>query len=164
MQRVEQLISHFKLEQHPEGGFYREVYKASLEVAAPWGRRPAATNIYFLLTASSFSAFHRIKADEGWHYFEGDPILIHSISPSGTYQSTELGPNSADGSMPRYQAMVPGGSWFASECKGPVGYTLVGCTVAPGFHFADFELADGSKLIQQFPTHETLIRRLTRWS
>jgi predicted cupin superfamily sugar epimerase len=157
-------INELGLEEHPEGGYYREVYrskemiKVRYEEAQIEKKRNLFTSIYFLLTKEKFSAFHRIKSDELWHFHEGDSILIHSIDPKGILQSRVLGKDLANGEQ--LQLVVSAGEWFASEVTEGGEYSLVGCTVAPGFDFSDFEIAD-SELKKQFSEHSELIDRLT---
>lgn len=158
--RIEELVKQLHLKPHPEGGFYSETYRSSTLVPSPKGPRPAATMIYFLLTAGSFSAFHRIRSDEGWHHYEGDSVHIHVIHADGSYECITLGKDTTAGEVP--QAMVPAPAWFASECIGASGYALVGCTVSPGFDFEDFELAGRDTLLLAFPQYSELIGRLTR--
>ena len=165
--KIQALINHYNLLPHPEGGFYRQTYAASEQIlrdALPErfdGNRNFSTAIYFLLPHGSFSAFHRIKSDEVWHFYEGCPLNIHVIHPNGDYECLKLGSNLNKGES--YQLVVPANAWFASEPVGnPGSFSLVGCTVAPGFDFADFELANADKLVAQFPGHEQLIRRLSR--
>jgi predicted cupin superfamily sugar epimerase len=160
MERIDELVTQLKMIPHPEGGYFAETYRSSQFTATPKGNRPCSTAIYFLLTAGNFSAFHRIASDECWHHYEGDTVLVHIISPSGEYNMLQLGSDFAKGERP--QGIVPAGYWFASESTGPQGYALVGCTVAPGFDFQDFELADPQKLVHQYPERATLIERLTR--
>ena len=164
---IEALINHYNLLPHPEGGFYRQTYEASEQIlrdALPErfdGNRNFSTAIYFLLPHGNFSAFHRIKSDEVWHFYEGCALHIHVIHPNGDYECLKLGSNMNNGES--YQLVVPANAWFASEPVGDAGsFALVGCTVAPGFDFADFELADAEKLVEQFPSHEQLIRQLSR--
>lgn len=165
--KIQALINHYNLLPHPEGGFYRQTYAASeliLRDALPErfdGNRSFSTAIYFLLPFGNFSAFHRIKSDEVWHFYEGCALHIHVIYPNGEYECLKLGNNMNNGES--YQLVVPANAWFASEPVGDAGsFALVGCTVAPGFDFADFELADAEKLVEQFPSHEQLVRRLSR--
>jgi predicted cupin superfamily sugar epimerase len=141
---------------HPEGGFYRETYRSAQTISTPHGERPALTSILFLLTFESFSAFHRIASDEAWHYYLGDPLAIHVLSAGGARERRVL---SARGLR---QTVVPARAAFASEVERPGGYALVGCDVAPGFEFADFELCGRSQLSLEFPAHSELIARLTR--
>lgn len=164
--KIEQLISEYGLQPHPEGGYYRQTYK-SAEAIPPAGlpsrfsgERVFSTAIYFLLTATGFSAFHRIRSDEVWHFYTGGPLLIHVIFPSGRYEQIRLGKDGERQAV--FQAVVPAGCWFASECAPGTEFSLVGCTVAPGFEFADFELAERENLARQFPGHRELIHRLTR--
>jgi len=165
MGQVKRLIDELGLLPHPEGGWYKEVYRASEEIGAAGlperfgGARSFSTSIYFLLAGDNFSAFHRIKSDELWHIYAGDGLTIHVIAPNGDYEGINLGNRLEAGET--FQAVVPAGSWFASE-PNDGGYALVGCTVAPGFDFADFELAERDSLQQQFPEHRELIERLTR--
>ena len=162
MNRIEFLAAHFQLLPHPEGGFYKENYRSKqlLQPQGFAGERAYATAIYFLLTTAGFSAFHRIKSDEGWHFYEGAALNVHVIHPDGQYQLLKLGGNLQAGQV--YQATVPAGSWFASEVTENGHYAFVGCTVAPGFSFEDFELAEQAALVRQFPQHAPLIGRLTR--
>jgi predicted cupin superfamily sugar epimerase len=160
----QQLVEIYGLLPHPEGGFYKENYVAAEQIpqaALParfTGDRSFSTAIYFLITAGNFSAFHRIKSDECWHFYEGNPLLVHVINTDGTYQLIKLGANAKNGEV--YQAIVPAGAWFASESLGE--YSFVGCTVAPGFDFTDFELADKNALMSLYPEQRALIERLCR--
>jgi hypothetical protein len=165
--KIQALIQHYNLLPHPEGGFFRQTYAAAEQIskeALPErfeGSRSYSTAIYFLLPHGSFSAFHRIKSDEVWHFYEGCPINIHVIHPNGEYECLKLGCNLKNGES--YQLVVPANAWFASEPVGEPGtFSLVGCTVAPGFDFIDFELAEAAVLIHQFPLYQQLISRLCR--
>ena len=134
-----ELIERLRLAPHPEGGHYRETYRASLLVDTPWGPRPASTAILFLLKAEECSHWHRIRSDEAWHMHGGGTLLVHDISPNGTARTTRLGLDLASGEQPQH--VVPAGHWFAAEPAKASAWSLVSCTVAPGFDFADFELA-----------------------
>lgn len=139
IERVSALIRELGLEAHPEGGFYREVYRSSSSVVPPDGRgpRPAVTTIYFLLPGGSISRWHRVLSDEVWHHYEGAPLDLWISGPDGvSIRRQRLGPLRLSG---RPVASVPAGSWQAARSTGE--YTLVGCTVAPGFDFRDFSLA-----------------------
>ena len=118
-----------------------------------------ATAIYFLLDGESFSALHRLKSDELWLFHDGMPLTVHAIGPDGMYRTYRLGLDIDDGQRP--QAVVPSGSWFGATVDDPEGFALVGCMVAPGFDFDDFELADRLALTSQYPEHADLIARLT---
>ncbi len=151
---------------HPEGGYYRETYRSASTIpqaaltADFSGERFLSTAIYFLLEAGNFSAFHCIRSDEMWHFYDGFPIGIHMISPDGEYRLMKIGNDPVAGAL--FQGVVPAGWWFAAEVLDNQPYSLVGCTVAPGFDFADFEMAQRASLINEFPMHSAIIQRLTR--
>ncbi len=157
-------IKQLGLIRHPEGGWFIETYRSMESVpgsALPErfsGARSFCTAIYFLLEQGDFSALHRIKSDELWHFYAGGRLGIEVISPAGLYEQKILGSDPASGES--FQAVVSAGSWFGAEAVDE--FSLVGCTVAPGFDFSDFELGRCEKLIHQFPQHEELIRRMTR--
>ena len=154
MSTAEQRAEMWNLTRHPEGGWYRETYRASRHV----GDRAVGTAIYFLLSAAEVSRIHRIDADELWHHYEGQTLRIHVFGTEG-YRSLLLG--SLDAPDARPQHIVEAGAWFGAEVVGETGYTLVGCTVAPAFEFEHFELATRASLLRQWPDHTTLIERLT---
>jgi len=155
-----------KLTKHIEGGSFREVYRSQLHLsqsaltANHKGDRSASTSIYFLLENGDFSAFHRIASDELWHFYDGSCLSIYEIMPDGTLTKHFLGRDIDSGEQ--LQVLIPAGSWFASRVENPDSYSLCGCTVAPGFDYADFELADRKNLQQLFPQHSSLIEKLTR--
>jgi uncharacterized protein len=155
-------IDYLQLSPHPEGGYYRATYKADLTIprrALPssfHGDRPASTAIYFLLDGKDFSAFHRIAADEVWHFYAGSNLIVYVIDAEGDLSELHLGSEAG------FQGVVKAGCWFASRLQEPVGFALVGCTVAPGFEFEDFELAGRSELVRVYPAHRKLIEELTR--
>jgi uncharacterized protein len=149
-----------QLTPHVEGGAFRETYRAGLLFSTAQGGRNAATGIYFLLEHGEFSAFHRITSDEMWHFYDGVTLTIYEIEPSGNLITHKLGKAVHAGEHP--QLVIKAGSWFASRVEVVDGFTLVGCTVSPGFDFADFELADRHALQAQYPMHADLISSLTR--
>jgi uncharacterized protein len=162
-------IQHLALGAHPEGGWFRETYCSDEEhehlPRRYAGGRAFSTAIYFLLEHGQFSALHRIQSDELWHFYDGAPLLITCIAPNGALSEIRLGRNSSNGEV--LQAVVPKGWWFGSELLGEIAqgvsnYALVGCTVAPGFDFADFEMPSQTTLMQMFPQHRRLIERLTK--
>lgn len=159
-------VDHLDLLPHPEGGFYKETYRSQESIDHAHlperfgGGRNFSTAIYFMLTDTNFSAFHRIQADELWHFYTGNSITVSLIYPDGKYEEIKLGSDIENGEV--FQAMVPAGVWFGSRMTHGQGYGLVGCTVAPGFDFADFEMAERQALLREFPEHETVIRELTR--
>lgn len=155
-------IRELQLSPHPEGGYYRVTYKSELTIAQTalpavfHGDRAASTAIYFLLEGHDFSAFHRIAGDELWHFYAGSALVVYVIDPAGNGSQLRL-----DGAG-SFQAVVQAGCWFASRLEDPQGFALVGCTVAPGFDFADFELARRDELVRAYPQHQKLIEELTR--
>lgn len=157
----ERIIAELGLLPHPEGGHFREVFRSPLRVAHPTrGARSASTAIYFLLRTDEFSAFHRVTSDEVWHYYAGDPLVLHVIQ-EGSHRKDVLGPGLDHGERPL--AVVPANAWQAAKpAAGPRGYSLCGCTVAPGFEFADFELPTRADLLAAFPHFGELIRAFTR--
>jgi uncharacterized protein len=155
------LVEALGLAPHPEGGFYRETFRAPLTLAGlPHGApRAASTAIYFLLPAGTFSALHRVASDEAWHHYDGDAIELHTIDDRGAHAVARLGKDVARGERPQH--VVPAGVWQAAV---PVGdrFALCGCTVAPGFDFADFEMPSRAELAARFPALDTVIGHLTR--
>lgn len=158
-------IEQLQLAPHPEGGFFREVYRSAESIphaALPnrfCGGRAFATSIYYLLQSGDFSAFHRIHSDETWHFYAGGPLEIVTLLGTGAV-STILGTNVQRGEQLQYT--VPSGVWFgARPCTG-TRYSLLGCTVSPGFDFADFEMGDPELLRREFPTALEAIKALTR--
>ena len=164
---MEDIIQKLNLLPHPEGGFYKEVYRSGgiipqSSISNFNGNRNYCTSIYFLLTSENFSAFHRIKQDEIWHFYKGSPLFVHVISKDGNYTRHEVGMDLENGQEP--QLVVPAGCWFASSVKEENNYSFVGCTVAPGFDFDDFELANRKTLTETYPQHRDIIEKLTRLS
>ena len=159
-------IEHLQLARHPEGGFYRQTYRAGEEIAARalperyGGPRVFATAIYFLLESGDVSALHRLRSDEMWHFHAGGSLLIHAISPAGVLRTQRLGSDIERGDA--LQAQVAQGDWFGGEIETAGTYALMSCTVAPGFEFADFELAQKVELAAEYPQHRDLIERLAR--
>lgn len=158
-------IEQLQMLKHPEGGWYKETYRAKgviphAALEEHDGDRNYSTGIYFLLTKENFSAFHRIKSDEMWHFYDGDGLTIHEIQTDGSYVNHQLGLDLEGVEEP--QLVVKGNSWFASEVSEGGSWCLVGCTVAPGFDFKDFEMAQRITLMKNYPTLEKVILRLTR--
>jgi len=158
---ADQVISALGLTPHPEGGFYRETFRASANVAAAFApvSRAASTAIYFLLRAGDFSAFHSVRSDEVWHHYLGATLELHTIDPGGGYERIELGSNLLNGELPQW--VVPANHLQGARIIGD-GFGLFGCTVAPGFDFADFSMPERSELVQRFPTLADLIESFTR--
>lgn len=158
-------VEKLHLEPHPEGGYFRQTYRSDVTIprealSGYSGPRSASTAIYFLLEGENFSAFHRLRSDEMWHFYLGSPLQVHMIDREGKHSKILLG-NDAD-AQHALQAVVPAGCWFASHVADWRGWALVGCTVSPGFDFADFEMAKREELRVSYPQYDELICRLTR--
>ncbi len=167
MRNAEEWIRDLELRPLPEeGGWYNEVYRsdeflAQRDLPARFGgKRTFCTSIYYLLKGSDFAAFHRIRQDETWHFYEGSGLVVHVIDPHGTYTQVKLGRAFDDGE--RFQATVKRGCLFAAAVSRPDSFSLVGCTVAPGFEFQDFEAPARARLLEEYPRHRDVILRLTR--
>lgn len=163
---IRKIVTKLDMKPHPEGGFYKETYRSDGVIPKDAlgrkfsGARNYCTGIYFLLTSENFSAFHRIQQDEMWHFYGGSSLYVHIIDTNGLYKRHAVGMNLDEGETP--QLVVPADCWFASSVKEKDNYSFVGCTVSPGFDFKDFELAERSKLIQEFPAHKETIAKYTR--
>ena len=167
MRTAEQWIKDLKMEPLPEeGGWYKEVYRSNEYIPKNClpnrfsGKRSFSTSIYYLLKSSEFSAFHRIKQDEIWHFYEGSSLTIHIIDPEGNFTQTKLGRYFDQGE--RMQITISKGWLFAATVNHPDSYSLIGCTVAPGFEFEDFEAPSRNQLSELYPNHKELIQKLTR--
>lgn len=158
-------IEKLNLLPHPEGGYYREVYRSPETVEGAHlpprfrGARSFATSIYFLLPGDRVSSLHRIKSDEMWHFYTGAPLRIAVIEPNGEAREIRMGAALEKGES--FQEVVPAGAWFGASVDDATSFALVGCTVTPGFDFADFELAERGSLLAEFPQHRQIIERLT---
>jgi predicted cupin superfamily sugar epimerase len=159
-----EIVERYELLPHPEGGYYREVYRAKDLVlrASALGTRSysASTSILYLLEGRQFSALHRISSDELWHFYEGNRLRVVTFDAEGNREDLLLGRDMSVGE--RYQAMVPAGRWFGATLDVTEGFCLVGCTVAPGFEFSEFELGQRDQLLAAFPRHRDVIESLTR--
>ena len=154
-------IENLKLQAHPEGGYFKETYRAEDTVLNKYGKnRSASTGIYFLITSANFSAFHKIESDEMWHFYGGSPLVVYVLMPDGELNILQIGNDLEKGQTP--QAIVPAGCWFASRVEVFNSYSFVGCTVAPGFDFQDFVLANRQELTAEYPKHKEIIQELTR--
>jgi predicted cupin superfamily sugar epimerase len=166
MKTADYWIKNLNLKPHPEGGYYREPYDSQEKIPKKFlperykGDRSFCNAIYYLLEKNDFSSFHRIQSDEIWHHYEGSSLLIHVIHPQGKYEILKLGKTLENGEEP--QIVVPWGVWFGAELVDKSSLALVGCTVAPGFDFQDFEMGKRTDLLKQFPQHKEIISQLTR--
>lgn len=164
MKTAKYWIEKLGLESHVEGGAFKEVYRSPLILKnLPnifKGDRNAYTAIYFLLKSGDFSAFHRIASDEGWHFYAGTSLTVYEIEENGNLITHKLGSDIENGES--FQTTIKAESWFGSRCEDENGYALVGCTVAPGFDFEDFELATNESLSTKYPQHKALIKEMTR--
>jgi predicted cupin superfamily sugar epimerase len=153
-------IDHLKLQPHPEGGYYREVFRSQIQVTTgeSANSKQACTSIYYLLEGADYSGFHRLASDEIWYFHKGAPLHIHAISPDGVYMIHELS-DSATGNL---SVVIPASWWFGSELPGKADFALVSCAVAPGFDFAEFEMAEKDGLTALYPQHMAIIGRLCR--
>lgn len=165
MPTAEELIRLLQLQPHPkEGGFFRETYRSDESHAAAalptrYGAdRAVSTAIYYMLTPGTLSALHRLRSDEVFHFYLGGPVRMLWLLPDGTGRTLTLGPDFARGQLP--QVVVPRGVWQGSHLL-EGDFALLGCTVAPGFDYADYEHGNRDTLVAQYPDHADLIRRLT---
>ncbi|SRR5690554_3693637 len=165
--KIERIVKQLDLAPHPEGGFYKETYRSEGNIDEKAlgndykGTRSYSTCIYFMLTSDSFSAFHRIKQDEIWHFYDGSPIKLHVITEKGEHSTHIIGKDLEKGEVPQY--IVSGGCWFGAEVINENHFSLVGCTVSPGFSFEDFELIPRKDLIALYPHNKDVITYLTHF-
>ncbi|PLX11659.1 MAG: hypothetical protein C0598_07830 [Marinilabiliales bacterium] len=159
MNSANYFIEKLKLIKHPEGGWYKEVYRSEefIDINSLDERfsseRNLSTSIFFLLEKNEFSAFHKIKSDEIWHYHSGSSLKLHMITPEGKLIEKKLGLDIENNEFP--QVVVPHGYYFAAKTEGE--FTLCGCTVSPGFDFSDFEMPNSESLTEMFPAQAEII-------
>ena len=166
MLSADDVIRRLNLQPHPkEGGFFRETYRAA-EAILPSalatgyaGPRNHSTAIYYLLTPGTFSALHRLRSDEIFHFYLGGPVRMLQLAPGGAGREIVLGTNLERGEVP--QVIVPRGVWQGSFLEPGSEFALLGCTVAPGFDYTDYEHGDRNQLIELYPDFRKLIERLT---
>lgn len=165
MSTADDYIARLGMTQHVEGGAFKEHYRAPMLLprsalsATHKGDRNASTAIYFLLRHGEFSAFHLLASDEVLHFYDGEPLHVYEIDATSAMRVHALGRDLARGQQ--FALVIPGGSWFALRCEVAGGFSLIGCTVAPGFDFEDFTLDDRAMLLDRFPQHAQLIREMT---
>lgn len=165
--RAEQIIEALGLTPLPmEGGYYSETYRCGERIprAVVDSRYPSersiCTAIYYLLTPEMFSAMHRVRSDEIFHFYRGDPVEMLMLYPDGSHELVMLGSDVLSGEKP--QMLVPHGVWQGCMLKAGGEYALMGCTVAPGFEFEDYEHGDRTSLISAYPDCKRIITKLTR--
>ena len=159
-------IDALNLQKHPEGGWFREVYRQKgvirTEGLAGFNNnefRSVSTSIYFLLKGNEVSFFHRLKTDEIWHFYQGSSLTLYIIDSNGLLTQKKVGTNYVEGE--HFQIVVPAFSWFGARVNDPASFSLVGCTLSPGFDFEDFTLAKRKDMLEKYPEHKDLIRGLT---
>lgn len=164
---IDELINTFQLKSHPEGGYYARSYASTLSVVScdseRYGNqsRLAGSAIYYALKGEDFSAWHRIKSDEIWHYYKGSVVRLYVIGKNGELQTHYLGDPTIYADA-QFQIAIPADTWFAAENIDTCQSSFVGCTVSPGFEFTDFQLADRDELLTLYPQHRIIICKLTR--
>lgn len=159
MKTADEWVQSLGLLAHTEGGYYKEVLKSHTNTINDVGdSRPLYTSIYFLLEHDNPSHFHRLKADEVWYFHDGVPLTIHMIDTNGDYQTITLGRDTDKGQV--LQALVPKEVIFGSSVEEIDAYSLVSCMVSPGFDYRDFELFDQESLIERYPQHHEIIKKL----
>jgi predicted cupin superfamily sugar epimerase len=157
-------IKKLGLKKHPEGGYYREVYRSVEKILSGHlpkrykSKRNFSTSIYFLLEGEQYSAFHLLQSDELWHYYDGSDVIVYIINKNGELSKKKLGKTKGA----EFQIVIEKHSWFAAELDDKKSFSLFGCTVSPGFEFEDFRLGDRKTLIKKFPQYISLIERLTK--
>jgi len=159
MNTAEEIINQFDLQAHPEGGYYKETYRSNTTTSIEDKERNSSTAIYYLLAGNNFSAFHRIKSDEMWHFYSGDILEIIEITADGILKTHLLG---SDYNISKPQIVIAAGNWFAARLYKENSMAFVGCTVSPGFDFKDFEIAKRQQLLENYPLFEKEIIKLTR--
>ena len=164
--QAKEYITKLQLNRHPEGGYYKEIYRAE-EIILPdhlpdryKSSRALSTSIYFLLEGNQVSRFHRLKSDELWHFYDGSTLIIYSIDENEELNKIKLGKNISEGEL--FQLQIKHNVWFGAELIDKSSFALIGCTVAPGFEFEDFEMGKRDGLVKQYPEHEQIIIKLTR--
>ena len=165
-EKAKYYIDKLKLQKHPEGGYFNEIYRsdeiftASVLPKRYNGDRAFSTSIYFLLEGKEISTFHKLQSDEIWHFYDGSPVRISIINPEHTLEEKLLG-NTIENNE-SLQRVINKGSWFGAELVDKSSFTLVGCTVSPGFNFLDFEIGKRERLLEEYPEFSSIILRLTK--
>jgi predicted cupin superfamily sugar epimerase len=152
------LVKKLGLEEHPEGGYFKQTYRSdtTVNVKGYNGPRNISTAIYYMLASDQFSAFHRIKSDEIWHYYAGGLVALYAIAGDGKLSKIKIGRSGTP------QAVIKAGTWFAAALDSRRSYCLLGCTVSPGFDYRDWELGKRDELVRMYPKHRKIIERYTK--
>jgi hypothetical protein len=164
--KAQKYIKQLQLKKHPEGGYFKEVYRSGERILPTHlpkrykSSRNFSTSIYFLLEGNQFSSFHLLQSDELWHFYDGSAVLLYIIIQKGKLSVKKLG-RDPDCEL---QLTIKKQNWFAAEIEDKKSFALFGCTVSPSFEFDDFELGKRNDLLQKFPQHSALIKRLTKSS
>lgn len=156
----EEYIRHLELIPHPEGGYYRETYRSSEMITTTRGQRSTGTVIFFMLESDNFSSFHRLGSDETWYFHAGQPTWLYLLSHDKGLTQYLVGSPIKEGGV--LQVTIPAGTWFAAEVADGGVYTLISCSVSPGFEFSEFEMASSEALMTEFPEQAELAGRLCR--
>lgn len=153
-------INHLQLQPHPEGGYYKEIFRSANGVTRVGAidTKQACTSIYYLLEGRDFSGFHRLASDELWYFHKGAPLHIHVLDYEANLTTIEL----SDTETGNLQAIIPPNTWFAADIPSATGFVLVSCAVAPGFDFAEFEMAGKDVMIAKYPQHHEILGRMCR--
>ena len=158
-------IDRLKLEPHPEGGYFKEIYQADELIPADAlpdrysGSRHFSTSIYYLLESSDISRFHILQTDELWHFYTGQTVTVHLLDEIAGYYRILLGNEPERETI--FQVSIPRNTYFGASINQANGFALVGCTMAPAFEFEDFELAERTDLLEKFPAQKDIIDKLT---
>ena len=165
-EKAKYYINKLKLQKHPEGGYFNEIYRsgeifeASVLPERYMGNRAFSTSIYFLLDGKDISTFHKLQSDEIWHFYDGSPVRIYIITPERALEERVLGYNLDNNET--LQTVINKDSWFGAELVDKSSFCLVGCTVSPGFDFQDFEMGKRELLLKEYPEFSGTILRLTK--
>ena len=153
---ADSIIETLKLAPHEEGGWFRRTYQCDMIIQSPSGIRPCGTSILYLLEKGKVSKLHSLVSDETWYFHQGNPLELHLFGPS-QYECFRLGHGLKDGHLP--QLTIPSGTIFCAESEGPGEWSLVSCSVSPGFDYSDLCWVNLEELVREYPEQESLIRR-----
>ena len=165
-EKAKYYIDKLKLQKHPEGGYFNEIYRADEIFEASVlperynGDRAFSTSIYFLLDGKDISAFHKLQSDEIWHFYDGCQVKVSIITPLHSLEERILGSNLDN--KENLQTVINKHSWFGAELTDKSSFSLIGCTVSPGFDFQDFEVGKREQLLEEYPEFSNIILRLTK--